>query len=113
MERGEFYRLEQPTDDPRKFRIFLIVSRQEFVDAPFSSAIAIPVYTSGNGLLTEVHVGPEVGLRYVSVLRCDQITSVRKDRLTRFLGRLPDDRWPDLERAMATALSIRGASIDL
>lgn len=111
MERGDFYRYTQPPSDPRKFRFFLIVSRDEFLQRPYSTAVAIPVYTNGSGLFTEVLVGPEVGLRQVSVLRCDELTSVARDRLTRFVGRLPDSRWPEVERAMALSLSIRGESL--
>ncbi len=106
MQRGELYRVRDPAGDPKKFRSFLIVSRQTFVDSSYSTVAAIPVYTVANGAATEVGVGTEVGLTHHSVLRCDEVTSVQKRQLTNYVGRLPEDRMREVNRAMALALDI-------
>ena len=107
VRRGEFYLLKNPPlRDPKDQRVYLLVSRQAFIETSYSSVIAIPVYSVGNGVRTEVAVGPELGLMHQSVLRCDELTSIEKTRLTDFVGRMPDDRMAEVNSAMLLALSI-------
>ena len=106
MQRGEFYRLKNPLRDPKDHRVYLVVSRQEFINTADSSVIAIPVYSVANGVRTEVAVGPDLGLKHRSFLRCDELTSVEKARLTDFVGRMPDDRMEEVHLAMLLALAI-------
>lgn len=112
MRRGEFYELRNPARDPRRRRIFLIVSRERFITAAYSTVMAIPVYTVRSGSATEVPVGPDEGLRHDSVLRCDEITSVEKRQLSAFIGTLAETRIGEVHRAMAIALAIPPEDIE-
>ena len=65
MRRGEFYRVRRPgSGDPRKSRVFVVVSRQTLIDSRFSTVVCAPVYTRRQGLATEVPVGAADGTRY-------------------------------------------------
>ena len=47
MKRGDFYRVRRGLQyDPKKQRVYLIVSRQGIIDNAFSSVICAPVYSS-------------------------------------------------------------------
>ena len=106
MQRGEIYRVRRPANDPRSSRAFMIVSRDEFLTAPYSTVVGIPVYSNATGVHTEVPVEVNEGLPHESVLRCDEITSVPKARLTDFVGTFPANRLPELHAAILLSLAI-------
>lgn len=107
MKRGDFYRVTRPGGgDPKRSRVFLVVSRQPLIDSKFSSVICAPVYSARYGLSTEVPVGSDEGLRHDSSVHCDALVSVPKAALTRFVGVLGRARWPELDQALAVALGI-------
>ena len=63
MKRGELYLVQHPSSrDPRKQRVFVVVSRQLLIDSSFSTLICAPVYSRRDGLHTQVDVGIEEGL---------------------------------------------------
>ena len=65
MKRGELYRVEKPSNrDPKGFRVFVVVSRQRFIETHFDSVICAPVYTNCIGLPSEVEVGIDEGLKH-------------------------------------------------
>ena len=79
MKRGELYRIEHPSSrDPRKFRVFVVVSRQVLIDSKFSTVICAPVYSSHDGLLTQVLIGINEGLKNDSSIHCDELVSIPK-----------------------------------
>jgi mRNA interferase MazF len=82
VQRGELYRVHKPGGDPNLYRIFVVVSRQVLIDSKFSTAIFAPVFTSGEGLSTQVSIGPEEGLKHSSWIMCDNLVSFRKADLT-------------------------------
>jgi len=51
-------------------------------------------------------VGPDEGLKHDSALHCDELVSLPKARLTRFVGRLSSSQIRNLDRALAAALDI-------
>lgn len=107
MTRGELYRVAKPSSrDPRRFRVFLVVSRQVLIDSRFSTVICAPVYSVRHGLSTQVPVGLDEGLRHDSSVHCDELVSLPKAVLTQFVGRLGLARRPELDRALAAALEI-------
>lgn len=112
MQRGELYLTRTSGGDPRRNRVFLIVSRQTFVEAHYSSVVAVPVYTRGEGLATEVPVGPDEGLKWPSWARCDEITSVLRTTLGPFIGTMAPSRLPELNRALAIALDLPPGTFD-
>ncbi len=107
MKRGDFYRVSKRSSrDPRRFRVFLVVSRQAVIDSKFSTVVCAPVYSARHGLSTQVPVGADEGLRIDSSIHCDELVSLPKAMLTRFVGHLAEARWPELDRALAAALAI-------
>ncbi len=65
MKRGEISRITKPPgDDPKKYRYFVVISRGALIASRFSTVICAPVYTTHDGLSTQVAVGSEQGLQH-------------------------------------------------
>ena len=83
MRRRELYRVQRPhAREPKRFRVFVVVSRQALIDSRFSTIVCAPVYTASHGLTTQLEVGPDEGLRHDSSVHCDELVSLPKARLT-------------------------------
>ncbi|MBE2201233.1 MAG: type II toxin-antitoxin system PemK/MazF family toxin [Anaerolinea sp.] len=107
MRRGEFYRLYRPPGtDPKKFRIFVIVSRQHAIDSRFSTVVCAPVYSNHDGLASQVLVGINEGLAHDSSVHCDELISLPKSQLTSFVGMLSPRKINELNQALKVALDI-------
>jgi mRNA interferase MazF len=107
MRRGDFFRVAKPSArDPKRFRVFLVVSRQVLIDSKFSTVICAPVYSARHGLSTQVPVGTDEGLRHESSVHCDELVSLPKALLTQFVGSLGAARAGELDRALAAALDL-------
>ena len=106
MNRGELYRVAKPSGDPKRQRVYVIVGRQRLLESRYSSAICAPVYTEGLGLATQVRVGPEEGLKHESWILCDNLVSLHKVQLTRFIGSLARPKRDELDRALKMALAL-------
>jgi mRNA interferase MazF len=107
VRRGELYRVRQPSSrDPKKCRVFVIVSRQILIDSRFSTVVCAPVYTAYAGLTTQVTAGIDEGLKHDSSIHCDELVSLPKSFLTNFVGVLSETRLRDLDRALKIALQI-------
>ncbi len=106
MKRGELYRVHKPGGDPKSHRVFVVVSRQALIDSKFSTVICAPVFTQGQGLATQVPVGPEEGLKHQSWIMCDNLVSLRKTELSHFIGSLPSPRLREVDRALKLALAL-------
>lgn len=107
MLRGQLYRIAKPGRDPKSSRVFVVVSRQALLDSRFTTAICAPVFSNGQGLSTQVAVGPEEGLKHASWIMCDNLVSLRKSDLTNFVGTLPGVKLVELNRALRMALDLR------
>ncbi len=113
MRRGEFYRVKRPSSrDPKKFRVFIIVSRQILIESRFSTVICVPVYTSYEGISTQVAVGIDEGLKHESAIHCDELVSLPKSMLTNYIGKLSPKKLHFLERALKIALQINNEPED-
>ncbi len=109
MRRGELYRVRQPSSrDPKKYRVFVIVSRQILIDSRFSTVICAPVYTVYEGLSTQVAVGIDQGLKHDSSIHCDELISLPKSMLTNYVGKLLSEKLRLLEMALKIALQLHG-----
>jgi mRNA interferase MazF len=106
MRRGELYRVSKPGGDPKQYRVFVVVSRQILIDSRFSTVICAPVFSSGEGLSTQVQIGPEEGLKHESWIMCDNLVSLRKADLTNFIGSLSGRKLNDLNRCLSHALDL-------
>jgi mRNA interferase MazF len=108
MRRGELYRVPKPSSrDPKKFRVFVVVSRQVLIDSRLSAVICAPVYSAYEGLSTQVPVGLAEGLKHDSGIYCDELVSLPKTMLTHFIGMLLPDKLRLLDRALLIALQIQ------
>lgn len=106
MRRGDLYRVHKPGGDPKRFRVFVVVSQQPSIDSTFSSVICAPVFSYGAGLATQVAVGTGEGLKHDSWILCDGLTSLRKSELTNFVGSLSSAKIAELDRALKQALGL-------
>ena len=108
MKRGELYRVASPSaKDPKKSRVFVIVSRQVLIDSRFSTVVCAPIYSTHDALSTQVLVGVNEGLKHDSSIHCDELVSLPKSLLTNFIGSLSPQRIDELNRALSIALDIR------
>lgn len=107
MKRGELYRVRHPSRrDPRRSRVFAIVSRQVLIDSRFSSVVCVPAYSAYDGLATQVPVGVGEGLAHESSLHCDELVSLLKTTLTHYVGMLSPAKIAALNRALRIALEL-------
>lgn len=107
MRRGDIYRVRQPPGgDPKKSRCFVVVSRQTLLDSKANRVVCAPVNSTDAGLMTEVHVGIEEGLKHASCINCDQLTRLDKALLTDFVGTLSSKKFRALKTALITALEL-------
>jgi len=104
--RGELYRVPKPSNDPKRQRVYVIVSRQKLLESRYSSVICAPIYTEGEGLATQVAVGPDNGLKHPSWITCDGLVSFHKSVLTDFVGTLSASQMRQLNRSLALALDL-------
>ena len=107
MKRGELYRVAHPSNDPKKFRVFVVVSRQALIDSRYSTVICAPVYTVHDGLASQVAIGVDEGLKHESSIHCDGLVSLPKSVLTNYIGALPPDKLAELDYALRVALDLR------
>ena len=106
MKRGELYRVHKPGGDPKSYRIFVVVSRQVLIESKFATVICAPVFTSGQGLSTQVSIGTEEGLKHASWIMCDNLVSLRKADLTNYIGSLSRTKLANLNDALKIALEL-------
>lgn len=106
MNRGELYRVYKPQGDPKPYRTFVVVSRQALFETRFSTVICAPVFSTGEGLSTQVAVGPDEGLKHASWIMCDNLVSLRKSDLTQFVGVLSARKVSELNAALKMALDL-------
>jgi mRNA interferase MazF len=106
MTRGELYRVHKPDGNPTPFRVFVVVSRQVLIDSLFSTVICAPVFSFGEGLSTQVPVGPAEGLKHPSWIMCDNLVSLPKRDLSHYIGSLPPAKLTLLNRALKLALAV-------
>lgn len=107
MKRGELYRVAHPSaKDPRKHRVFVIVSRQIVIDSRLSTVVCAPIYSSHDGLSTQVLVGTNEGLKHDSSIHCDELISLQRTVLTNYVGTLSPSKIDALNQALLIALDL-------
>jgi mRNA interferase MazF len=106
MRRGEVYRVHKPGRGPQDYRALVIVSRQVLIESRFSAVICAPVFSSGEGLSTQVEVGPDEGLQQQSWIMCDNLIRLRKIDLTSYIGSLTAAKIAEVDRALKMALDL-------
>lgn len=107
MKRGELYRVYRGSrTDTKDYRVFVVVSRQILIDSKFSTVTCAPVYSSRDGLSTQVPIGPEEGLKHECAIHCDELVSISKERLSDYVGALSPDKLALLGTALRVALAV-------
>ncbi len=81
-----------------------MVSRQTLIESRFSTVICAPVYSTHEGLSTQVKVGVVEGLKHDSSIHCDELVSVPKTVLSNFVGALSAGKLVELKHALRVAL---------
>jgi mRNA interferase MazF len=110
VKRGELYRVARPSArDPKKFRVFVVVSRQVVIESRFSTVVCAPVYSTYDGLSTQVPIGVDEGLKHDSSIHCDELVSLPKSALTNFIGTLSPQKIQALNKALRIALDVPGS----
>lgn len=111
MRRGDLYLVKKPgSQAPRRQRAFVVVSRQALLDSRFSTVICAPIYSRHDGLSTQVRVDIEQGLKQESSIHCDELVSLPKSMLTRYVGCLDENKMQELDRALLAALDLGPSS---
>jgi len=104
------YRVDHPGGgDPRRSRVFVVVSRQALIDSKYSTVICAPVYSAYHGLATQVPLGVDDGLKQYCSVHCDNLVSLQKTALTNFVATLSAEKTQLLERALTVALDLPDA----
>ena len=60
--------------------------KAELRDSRFPTVVCAPILARGHGFSTQVSVGIDEGLKHESWILCDNLVSLRKVQLTRFVG---------------------------
>ncbi len=108
MKRGDIYRVYKATSyDPKRYRLFVIVSRQVLVDSRFATVICAPIYSRYDGLSTQVRVSIEEGLKRESNIHCDELVSISKRALTYYIGFLSVEQMMEVDEALQIALALK------
>jgi mRNA interferase MazF len=107
MKRGDLYRVSRGSPyDPKKQRVFLVVSRQAVIDSAFSTVICAPVYSRYSGLPTQVETGVDEGLKHDCAVYCDELISIHKSMLTDYIGSFTDAQMQFVNKALRIALAV-------
>jgi len=107
VNRGDLYRVHKPSArDPKRFRVFVVISRSILIDSHFSTVICAPVYSLSHGLSTQVMIGIDEGMKHDSSIHCDELVSLPKSVLTDYVGTLSAKKIEELNRALKIALDI-------
>ncbi len=108
MKRGDLFRVHKGTrDDPKSFRVFVVVSRQPLIDSQYSTVICAPVYSLYHGLATQVEVDERHGSKRPSSIHCDGLISIPKAKLTNYIGHLENETSKRLGDALGIALGLK------
>ena len=107
MKRGELYRVFKPSPgDPKRYRVFVVVSRNRLIVSNFPTVICAPIYSVHQDLATQVPVGVVEGLKHESSIHRDELMSLPKSALTNYVGSLSRQKLIDLNQALQFAVGL-------
>jgi len=92
---------------PKRWRCFVIVSRQASIDSKAARVLYAPVNTTYVGPATHVPVDVDEGLKEPSCINCDQLFTVGKSVLTDFVAALSATKVRQLRAALRIALAVK------
>ena len=107
MRRGDFFRVYRGSkNDPKEYRVYLVVSRQVLIDNNFHTVICAPICSKNENIQTQVEVGVDEGLKHDSAVYCDNLISLPKTMLTDYIGSLPAAKMDEINTALRIALAV-------
>jgi mRNA-degrading endonuclease toxin of MazEF toxin-antitoxin module len=106
------FRVSGVRGETKPSRVYVVVSRQSFLDAKHSAVACVPVFSNFHGLATEVLLDESHGLKHTSTAQCDLVTSLPRAILSNFVGSLSETKMREVSRAMALALGIGARDIE-
>jgi mRNA interferase MazF len=86
-------------------RPVVVLTRQNVLDY-LNKVTAAEITTQGKGYPTEIFVGPKANLSKPSFVQADNIHTVSKNRLEKFLGTLDKDSMLEISRKIVLALEL-------
>lgn len=92
---------------PDKRRPALLLTRSAFLPH-LSSVVVAPITRTIRDIPTEVRLGSEAGLKEESAAKLDQVQSVPRDRIGKFIGSLDPERKREIRDALLFALELDG-----
>ena len=100
MKRGEirWYTFKLPD----KRRPVLILTRDEVIDR-LNEIVVVPITRTIRGLSSEVVLTPDDGMPVTCALNFDHVSLAQRARIGSTITRLPESRWPEVERALLVA----------
>ena len=107
MRRGEIYKVIKPgSNAPNHQRLFVIVSRNILLESNYNSVICAPIYSSYEGLSTQVSLDQKDGMKKSCAIHCDGLISLRKEQLTFFVASLNGYKMQLLNKSLSIAVGI-------
>lgn len=111
IQRGEIWLVNlNPTmgHEQSGVRPALVVSVDEFNSCPAELVVVLPVTTKDKRIPFHVRVVPaESGLREISFIKCEDVRSVSKERLTKRLGVVSRGTFDAVEDRLRILLGLR------
>jgi mRNA interferase MazF len=107
MKRGDVYRVYKGNPyNSKKYRLFVVISRQILIDSKFSTVICAPVYSRYDGLSTQIKIDIEEGAKHFSSIHCDELVSIRKSSLSNYVGSLSHSKIAELNESLKIAVGL-------
>ena len=106
MKCGDLYRVRRPGGDPKRARVFVVVSRSALIASAFSTVVCAPIYSRRDGLATQVDVAAGEEMKHESSIHCDALVSLSKTTLTDYVGTLGPASLSALREALRIALDV-------
>lgn len=111
IQRGEIWLVDlNPTKGHEQsgIRPGLVISVDQFNDCPAELVVLLPITTKEKRIPFHVRVVPaESGLHEISYIKCEDIRSVAKERLTKRLGCISRDTFGAVEDRLRILLGLR------
>jgi mRNA interferase MazF len=85
----------------------LVISVDLFNHGPADLVVVLPITSKAKGIPLHVRIAPpEGGVRAISYVKCEDIRSVSRGRLSRFWGRVSSETMHEIEDRLAVLLGM-------
>lgn len=101
IRQGDIWWVERPGE---KARPALVLTRDEALDRLDWVTVA-PLSRTIRGIPTELRITSDEGVRVESVAALDNVASVRRSHLTRYMGALASGRWHEVCAAVRATIA--------